>query len=51
MEVRAGAKAKVIGILRHLRFSSIFLTGPSPLLGQFNGKPTTQVGLTLQKIL
>jgi len=50
MEVRAGAKVKGIEILRLLRFSSIFLTGPSPL-GQFDGKGTTQVGLTVQKIL
>lgn len=48
VEVRTGAKLRKVGMLQNLRLSLTVLTGPSPL-GQFNGKPTTQVGLTIQK--
>jgi len=50
LELRAGVGLRKVGILRTLRLSLTFLTGPSPL-GQFNGKTTTQVGLTIQKTL
>jgi hypothetical protein len=50
LEMRTGLRVRNVGILRGLRVSLTFLTGPSPL-GQFNGKQTTQVGLTVQKIL
>jgi len=50
LDVRTGVGLREVGILQALRVSLTFLTGPSPL-GQFNGKRTTQVGLTVQKTL
>lgn len=48
LEMRTGVTLNRVGILQALRLSLTFLTGPSPL-GQFTGKSTTQVGLTIQK--
>jgi hypothetical protein len=50
LEVNAGMGLRKVGILRSLRLSLTFLTGPSPL-GQFNGRTTTQAGLTILKTL
>lgn len=48
VELRAGAGMEKVGVLQKLRVALTLLTGPSPL-GQFNGKSTTQVGLTIQR--
>ncbi len=50
LEVRTGVWLKKVGIQQALRLSFTFLAGPSPL-GQFNGRSTTQVGLSLQATL
>ena len=50
LEVRTGVWLKKVGIQQALRLSLTFPTGPSPL-GQFHGRSTTQVGLSLQATL
>jgi hypothetical protein len=49
LELKTGVWLPEIGRRRFLRVGLTFLNGPSPL-GQFNGAPSTQIGLELESV-